>query len=147
MLSFEYDTKLYICTSPWLPLLLYDPNKMNVSLWKRKTFLFLCEEVFVIFEINYEYQIQIRWSMVYMSDQLILTYFIWIVIKGSVKSRTLEKIYELYQGVRSFFQAEICAITSINWYYELQCTSQNQVFVTYLMSYLELRGLKLLSLL
>ena len=76
MLSYEYDTNrsfahhIFTLISP----LLYDPNKMSVSLWKGKTFLFLCEEVFVSFQINYEYQIQIRWSMVYMSDQLILAH-------------------------------------------------------------------------
>ena len=83
MLSYEYDTNclfayhIFTLTSP----LLYDPNKLSVGLWKGKTFLFLCEEVFVSFQINYEYQIQIRWSMVYMSDQLILAHLRELLLK------------------------------------------------------------------
>ena len=73
----EQGNRLFICTSHFY--LDFHYSFMIQTKWvsvceRRKTFLFLCEEVFVNFQINYEYQIQIKW-------------FIWVINwKGSVKS-------------------------------------------------------------
>ena len=72
-------------------------------------------------------------------------WFIWVInwslhiyvncYEGISQKWSLENIYELYLGVKSFFQAYKFVQTSINWYYESWCTGQDQVFDTYLMSY------------
>ena len=110
---------------------------------KEEIIPFSLRRSFVIFQINYEYmyQIQIRWSLVYrVGDQLILPYFMWIITKGSVKSGAWKISMSFIKVSDLFFRLKFVQ-TSITWYYESQCTGQDQVFVTYLMSYLEFRGL------